>query len=87
MHVSRFMLPRRKRMQMQIVPMSETTGMAQRKATIAVAIGRYNFIDWQGWHHEWITETPREWWQKRQWEKDGGYSQEPPTYSPESVSQ
>lgn len=49
---------------------------SQRKVTIAVDIGRYHFIDHMGWHHDWTTQTPREWWQKQQWLKDGGWSQD-----------
>jgi hypothetical protein len=74
-------------MQMQDVSMSEATGMAHRKVTISVAIGRYNFIDGDGWHHEWITETPREWWQKQQWIRDGGYSQDGPLSYQQHYSQ
>lgn len=49
---------------------------AQRKVTIAVDIGRYHFVTWDGWRLQWDTVTPREWWQKQQWEKDGGWSQD-----------
>jgi hypothetical protein len=63
---------------MQIVQMPEVGGnrAAQRKVTIAVDIGRYHFITWDGWHVQWDTKTPREWWQKQLWEKEGGYSQD-----------
>lgn len=45
-------------------------------AKIGCDIGQYHFITWEGWYEEWRTQTPREWWQKRQWLKDGGYSQD-----------
>jgi hypothetical protein len=60
-------------MQMQIVRMPDKP---KRSLRIAVDIGQYHFIDYRGWRHEWITKTPREWWQKQQWLKDGGYSQD-----------
>lgn len=58
---------------MQILSMSNPR---KRPLRIAVDIGQYHFITPQGWREEWITETPREWWKKHQWLKDGGYSQD-----------
>lgn len=65
---------------MQIVSMpGNADRTAYRKITIAVDIGRYHFINAEGWHEEWNTETRREWWQKEQWLKDGGWSQDEST--------
>lgn len=63
---------------MQILQMPEVPehGNAQRKVAIAVDIGRYHFITWDGWREQWETKTPKEWWQKQQWLQEGGYSQD-----------
>ena len=58
---------------MQILPVPLRD---KRPFKIAVDIGQYHFITWQGQRLQWITQTPREWWQKQQWLKDGGYSQD-----------
>jgi len=65
-------------MQMQnvSVPQRDENGASQRKVAIGIAIGQYHFIDADGWHHEWKTISPREWWKKYLWEKEGGYSQD-----------
>jgi hypothetical protein len=77
MHVYRLMLSGKEWMYMQTMPMSKRAyRTAHRTVTIAIDIGQYHFIDWEGWHLEWNTRTPREWWQKRQWEREGGWSQD-----------
>jgi hypothetical protein len=48
----------------------------KRSFRIAVDIGQYHYITWDGWREEWTTLTPREWWQKQQWLKDGGWKQD-----------
>lgn len=57
---------------MQILPVP----IRNKQPRIAVDIGQYHFVDWRGWREEWITKTPREWWKKQQWLKDGGYKQD-----------
>ena len=52
----------------------------KRTPKIAVNIGQYHFITWDGRKENWITKTPREWWQKQQWLKEGGYSQDASPY-------
>lgn len=49
----------------------------KRTFRIAVDIGQYHFVDWRGWRIEWDTRSPREWWQKQLWLKDGGWKQDP----------
>lgn len=63
-------------MQMQIVSMQNDRKGSQRIATIAVDIGQYHFITWDGWREQWITQSPSEWWKKQQWLKEGGWDQE-----------
>lgn len=65
-------------MQMQVVRMQESpdNGTSQRKIAIGIAIGQYHFVTADGWKEEWRTMTPREWWAKQQWLKDGGYAQD-----------
>lgn len=58
---------------MQMVHMPDKS---LRTFRIAVEIGQYHFITWDGWKEEWITKTPREWWKKQQWLRDGGYTQD-----------
>lgn len=58
---------------MQMVHLPENP---KRTFQIAIDIGQYHFIDWQGWHIEWSPLTPREWWAKQQWLKEGGYEHE-----------
>ena len=43
---------------------------------IAVDIGQYHFVTWDGWREFWFTRDAKEWWAKQQWEKEGGWSQD-----------
>lgn len=58
---------------MQIVRVQDSP---ERSFRIAVDIGQYHFVTWDGWLEEWNTQTAREWWRKQLWLKDGGYNQD-----------
>jgi hypothetical protein len=60
-------------MSMQILSVPDNK---KRSFRIGVDIGQYHFIDWRGWRLNWVTETAGEWWEKQQWLKDGGWSQD-----------
>lgn len=47
-----------------------------RRIRIAIDIGQYHFVTWDGWREEWITQSPSEWWKKQQWMKEGGHKQD-----------
>lgn len=64
---------RKERMHMQLVSMQDKQ---KRTPCIEIDIGRYHFIAYDGWREEWQTKTPREWWEKQKWLKDGGYKQD-----------
>lgn len=57
--------------------MSQNPGIQRKRPLrIAVDIGQYHFITWDGWKEEWRPKGPKEWWKKQQWLKDGGYKQD-----------
>lgn len=61
---------------MSSVSMPDSERSPLEKIRIAVDIGQYHFVTWDGWTEEWETKTPREWYKKRQWLKEGGYNHE-----------
>ena len=58
---------------MQVLPVPIRN---KRPCKIAVDIGQYHFVTAEGWREEWITQSPSEWWKKRQWLKAGGWKQD-----------
>lgn len=58
---------------MQILPVPL---QPKRSFKIACDIGQYHFVTWDGWREQWITKTPKEWWKKQMWMKNGGWTQD-----------
>ncbi len=63
---------------MQSMPVSDTKPRSPgvRRIRIAIDIGQYHYVTWDGWKEQWQTMTAREWWKKQQWLKAGGWKQD-----------